>query len=113
MKSPILSVNFAKWMLLCSAFCCATALSAMGQFPSLSPLPGTGSLKAASKPDKFTFLVAGDNRPCVSGPTQPETPKAIFAAAAKLQPAFVLWTGDTISGKDKCDGPIRLLAQPQ
>ncbi|MGO9274166.1 MAG: metallophosphoesterase family protein [Terriglobia bacterium] len=107
MKSPrsILHTNVTKQMLLCSAFCCAAVLQAMGQFPSLSPLPSTGSLQPASDPHKFTFLVAGDNRPCKSSDPQSSTPQTIFAAAVKLNPTFVLWTGDSIYGKDKCDGP--------
>lgn len=107
MKSPrsILRTNVAKQIFLCLVFGCAAVLQATGQFPSLSPLPDTGSLPPASDPHKFTFLVAGDNRPCKSSDPQSSTPQTIFAAAASFSPAFILWTGDAIYGKDKCDGP--------
>ncbi len=80
-------------------FCCAVALA---QMPALSPLPKTGSLSKPSDPDKFTFVLAGDNRPLHSSCPQPPTPGQIFSAVHQMNPApdFVLWTGDTISGKD-------------
>jgi hypothetical protein len=70
--------------------------------PALSPLPRTGSLSAPADPTKFTFVIAGDNRPAHKSCPQPPTPGKIFAAVKSLNPAasFVLWTGDTISGKD-------------
>jgi hypothetical protein len=77
-----------------------SAVAVHGQMPALSPLPGTGSLSAPANSTKFTFVVAGDNRPAHSSDPQPSTPGEIFAAASKLSPAFVMWTGDTIYGKD-------------
>jgi hypothetical protein len=88
---------------------CVVALSftvfctvAFGQMPTLAPLPKTGSLSTAADPAKFTFVLAGDNRPAHKSCKQPPTPGKIFAAVASLSPAaaFVLWTGDTISGKE-------------
>lgn len=75
---------------------------AFGQMPALSPLPQTGSLSKPSDPNKFVFVVAGDNRPAKSGDPQSSVPKNLFCAVRKMNPAaaFVLWTGDTISGKD-------------
>jgi len=70
------------------------------QMPNLTPLPGTEQLTPPSNPDKFTFLVAGDNRPAHSGDPQPPTPGKILEAAKAANVSFVLWTGDTISGKD-------------
>lgn len=82
---------------------CGTA--AFCQMPSLSPLPKTGSLSAPSDPSKFTFVIAGDNRPAHKTCPQPPTPGKIFAAVKGLSPAasFVLWTGDTITGKNPDD----------
>lgn len=74
------------------------------QMPNLTPLPGTGQQTAPANPDQFTFLVAGDNRPAHSGDPQPAIPGKIFAAAKAANVAFVIWTGDTISGKDPSDG---------
>jgi hypothetical protein len=74
---------------------------AFGQMPALSPLPQTGSLIQPSDPNNFVFAIAGDNRPAHKGCPQSLMPGKIFAALNNLspQPAFVLWTGDTISGK--------------
>jgi len=76
-----------------------SAAPAAAQMPALKPLPGTPALGSPSDPDHFTFVVAGDNRPKHEGDRQPKTPGRIFAAAAKLKPALVFWTGDTIYGK--------------
>src|SRR5215468_11077728 len=77
---------------------CAAALA---QMPALSPLPGTGSLSQPTDASKFVFVLAGDNRPAHSGDTQSAVPGNIFCAVQRMNPpaAFVLWTGDTISGK--------------
>jgi Calcineurin-like phosphoesterase len=76
--------------------------AALAQMPSLSPLPKTGSLSQPSDPNNFTFVLAGDNRPAHSGDPQSAVPGNIFCAVQRMNPpaAFVLWTGDTISGKD-------------
>jgi hypothetical protein len=76
--------------------------AAFGQMPALSPLPTTGTLPS-SNATQFAFVIAGDNRPAKKGCKQPPTPGIIFAAVKALNPpaAFVLWTGDTISGKAK------------
>jgi hypothetical protein len=77
--------------------------TAFGQMPALSPLPQTGTLPSSNNVTQFTFVVSGDNRPAKKGCSQPPTPGKIFAAVSALNPkaAFVLWTGDTISGKAK------------
>ncbi|HVP55021.1 MAG TPA: metallophosphoesterase [Candidatus Eisenbacteria bacterium] len=74
---------------------------AWAQLPDLSPLPGTGKLKSSST-DQFTFVLAGDNRPAHKSCPQPSTTGKIFSAVKDMSPAaaFVLWTGDTISGKN-------------
>lgn len=79
------------------------SIAAFGQMPALSPLPQTGTLSTPTNPAQFTFVVSGDNRPAKKGCAQPPTPGKIFAAVKALNPpsAFVLWTGDTISGKAK------------
>jgi Calcineurin-like phosphoesterase len=77
--------------------------AAYGQMPALSPLPQTGTLTPPANSAQFNFVIAGDNRPSKKGCKQPPTPGQIFAAVKALNPpaAFVLWTGDTISGKAK------------
>ncbi|HKV91792.1 MAG TPA: metallophosphoesterase [Candidatus Angelobacter sp.] len=71
--------------------------------PALSPLPQTGTLPSSNNITQFTFVVSGDNRPAHKSCPQPPTPGKIFAAVKALNPpaAFVLWTGDSISGKAK------------
>ena len=77
-------------------------LVAFAQMPLLAPLPKTGSLSKPVDDTKFVFVLAGDNRPAHASCPQPPTPGKIFAAVKSMNPAaaFVLWTGDTISGKD-------------
>lgn len=79
------------------------SVAAFGQMPDLKPLPQTGTLPSSNNVTQFTFVVSGDNRPAHKSCKQPPTPGKIFAAVKALsQPAaFVLWTGDTISGKAK------------
>jgi Calcineurin-like phosphoesterase len=72
----------------------------LSKMPELKPLKGTPSPSAPTDKDHFTFVLGGDNRPAHSGDPQGPVPHQIFADIAKLQPAFVLWTGDTISGKN-------------
>ena len=74
----------------------------LAQMPTLSPLPKTPALSQPSNPTQFTFVLAGDNRPAHSGDPQSAVPGNIFCAVQRMNPpaAFVLWTGDTISGKD-------------
>jgi hypothetical protein len=78
------------------------SIAALAQMPALSPLPGTGSLSQPTNPTQFVFVLAGDNRPAHSSDPQSAVPGNIFCAVQRMNPpaAFVLWTGDTISGKD-------------
>jgi 3',5'-cyclic AMP phosphodiesterase CpdA len=103
-------VNRARCLLLPLFFLYAAA--SFGQMPELSPLPKTGKLLPAKHPNSFTFVIAGDNRPAHKTCPQPPTPGKIFAAVKALNPpaAFVLWTGDTISGKQP-DKPNRMANQ--
>ncbi len=78
------------------------AVAGAQTFPALAPLPGTGALAAPADPTRFSFVVAGDNRPAESGDPQPATLTAIVQAIQGRSaggPAFALWSGDTISGK--------------
>lgn len=94
---------------LAMLFC---AIPGFAQLPALSPLPGTGSLSTPANPAQFTFVLAGDNRPAHKKCSQPPTPGKIFSAVKQMSPpaAFVLWTGDTISGKEP-DKPKRMREQ--
>jgi len=69
--------------------------------PELKPLKGTPLLTAPKDPEKFTFILAGDNRPPGRDPIDPtDTVNLIFKDIKAKSPAFVLWTGDIIYGKD-------------
>lgn len=87
------------FLLLLLQLCCAATFA---QMPELSPLPQTGSLSQPSDPSKFIFVIAGNNRPAHSSCPQPPIPGKIFSDVHQMNPAaaFVLWTGDTISGKN-------------
>ena len=70
------------------------------QMPTLSPLPGTGTLDPPADPDHFIFVMAGDNRPkkAKDGLTPPI--RQLFQSeVTKLRPALVMLAGDTIYGK--------------
>ena len=73
-------------------------------FPPLPPVPQTGQLPSNPSATKFTFIVAGDNRPQGKTATQPKTLSRILNDAQRFKPAFFLWCGDTISGHT-ADGP--------
>jgi Calcineurin-like phosphoesterase len=103
------SLLLVPFLILAFQLCCTAAF---GQMPALSPLPQTGKLSKPTDPTKFAFVIAGDNRPAHKTCSQPPTPGKIFAAVKGLSPAaaFVLWTGDTISGKQP-DKPNRMQKQ--
>jgi len=67
-------------------------------FPPLPPVLQTGQLADQPGATKFTFIVAGDNRPNGNTPTQPATLSWIISDAQRFKPAFFLWCGDTIAG---------------
>jgi hypothetical protein len=83
----------------------ASVINAAETFPPLPQLP-TGAPALAANPSvtKFTFAVAGDNRPAVCC-AQPATVSKIINAMAADGPAFVLWDGDAIFGKDYTKAP--------
>ena len=86
----------------------AIPTSTLAQMPPLKPLKGTPAPSAPKNPEKFTFIVAGDNRPAHATDPQGYVVKTIFKevkqlALKKQAPAFVLWTGDIIFGKDSSD----------
>ena len=108
-----MSTRFAASLFLSAGLTLAVPLAAQGnsaKMPNLKPLKGTPSPSAPADKDHFVFVIAGDNRPAKSGDPQNSIVKAIFADIAQLKPAFVLWTGDTISGKDPGD-PTKIDAQ--
>jgi hypothetical protein len=85
------------------AVCMSGLMLAQAAGPSaIKPVPGTGNLKPAPG-TKFSFIVAGDNRPDNATDKQPPTPAQIFAAAKTGGAAFLVWTGDTIYGLDDAD----------
>ncbi|HZT44124.1 MAG TPA: metallophosphoesterase [Chthonomonadaceae bacterium] len=70
----------------------------------LLPLPGSATDRQSlprSDPDRFTFVVAGDNRSTGRGVPMPPTAGQIFAEIHLLRPTFVLWTGDAIYGSEE------------
>src|SRR5260221_427947 len=83
-------------MMMITALLLATAT----MFPPVQQIAtGAPTLQPNPKATQFTFVVAGDNRPAKSGEglTQPLTD--IVAALQKSPPAFVVWNGDSIYGK--------------
>src|SRR5205823_9087323 len=85
--------------LLCSLLF-ATSVFAQ-TMPPLAPAPA-GSKPIATNPSatSFTFVVAGDNRPAKSTCGQPPQLADVVSGIAALKPAFALWDGDVIYGKD-------------
>jgi hypothetical protein len=109
MSSP-LSPRMRNLLLAIAVLLASSVASA--QMPDLAALPGTGKLHAADGSTKFIFVAGGDNRPAHKSCPQPSTPGEIFSAVQQMNPApaFVFWTGDTISGKQP-DKPDRIRKQ--
>jgi hypothetical protein len=83
---------------ICTAMLLGTAAHARTGFPLLSPVPKTGQLQNQLDAAKFSFVVAGDNRPAAEDSPQPQVLSQIFNDAQTYKPAFFLWCGDIIYG---------------
>ena len=71
----------------------------------LLPLPSTAArLAPPADPQHFMFAVGGDNRATGRSVPMPPTAGQIFSEFRLLQPAFALWTGDTIYGSEESLG---------
>lgn len=101
---PFIAVFFAAALLI------VFPASTFAQLPPLQPLKGTPNPTAPKDPDKFTFILAGDNRPDKATDPPTAVVQQIFNEIKKQSPAFVLWTGDVIYGKDP-DSPEAISAQ--
>jgi hypothetical protein len=76
------------------------AASAFGQtFPTMTQLPTGAAALPASNSSSFTFVVAGDNRPAHDGDPLTTPLLDIVKQLAAAPPAFVVWGGDTVYGK--------------
>jgi calcineurin-like phosphoesterase family protein len=76
------------------------AASVFGQsFPVMTQLPTGVPALAASNSSTFTFVVAGDNRPAHDGDPLTTPLLDIVKQLAATPPAFVVWGGDTVYGK--------------
>jgi calcineurin-like phosphoesterase family protein len=76
------------------------AAPALAQMPPIAPLPtGAPALAASASTTKFTFVVAGDNRPAHRGDPLTQPLLDIVSALAANPPAFVMWDGDLVFGK--------------
>ena len=78
-------------------FAIAQAQTGKG-LPDLPPVPKTGQLTDDPASTRFTFIAAGDNRPAGPHDPQPQTLAQILQDTKRFQPAFMLWSGDTIAG---------------
>jgi hypothetical protein len=75
-------------------------VSAFAQtFPVMTQLPTGAPPLQASSSTSFTFVVAGDNRPAKDGDPLTTPLFAIIRQLAANPPAFVVWGGDTVFGK--------------
>src|SRR5882724_4206492 len=88
----------------------AITISVAGQMPDLKPLKGTPSPAAPSDPNHFVFIVAGDNRPPSEADPQGQVVRSIFDDIKQKSPAFVMWSGDAVYGKDP-DNPTKVSAE--
>jgi hypothetical protein len=79
----------------------AIGLSAFGQtFPTINQLStGAATLQPNASATSFTFVVAGDNRPAKNGDPLTTPLLDIVKQLAAKPPAFVVWNGDTVYGK--------------
>src|SRR5437762_4828636 len=75
-------------------------VSAFAQtFPAITQLPTGAPALQASSSSSFTFVVAGDNRPAKNGDPLTQPLLDIVQKLAANPPAFVVWNGDTVYGK--------------
>jgi hypothetical protein len=85
--------------LLCSLLFAAAAHAQT--MPQLLPAPaGSPAINPNPTATTFTFVVAGDNRPAQSTCAQPPQLADVVSGIAALKPAFALWDGDIIYGKN-------------
>src|ERR1051326_6074479 len=77
----------------------------LATLPTLTQLhTGAPALGNGAGVSKFTFFVAGDNRPDKGdGPADGFTAVVTEMQMASAQPVFVFWGGDTIKGKSSSD----------
>jgi hypothetical protein len=82
-------------------FVLVTMTAVAQTMPPLAPIPaGSSAMPPNSSATSFTFVVAGDNRPGHSSCLQPPQLADVVQAVQALKPAFVLWGGDIVYGKD-------------
>jgi hypothetical protein len=82
-------------------FVLVTMAAVAQTMPPLAPIPtGSSAIPPNSGATSFTFVVAGDNRPGHSSCLQPPQLADVVQAVQALKPAFVLWGGDIVYGKD-------------
>lgn len=85
--------------ILCAMLFSVVAHAQNSMLPQLPSVPGTGQLIDDPKATKFTFIAAGDNRPATKNAIkQPKTLAHILKDAKQYNPAFIIWSGDTIAG---------------
>lgn len=86
---------------LCAALCglLAAPVAASTTKP-FAPVPTAGAkaLAAPADPDRFTFIVAGDNRSTGHGYPMPPAFEQICREIGWIRPDFTFWTGDVIEG---------------
>lgn len=76
------------------------AIAADAQMPPATQLPnGAPALNASPLTTKFTFVVAGDNRPKKAKDPLTQPFLDIAGRLAANPPAFVMWNGDIVYGK--------------
>jgi len=79
------------------------AAASTPQFHTLPQVNGTPPLGSGKGVTRFTFYVAGDNRPDKGDDLSPGFQALIAKMAVAPAPAFVLWGGDTVKGKKSKD----------
>ena len=62
------------------------------------PTAGAKTLTSPADPDRFTFIVAGDNRSTGHGYPMPPAFEEICREIGWIHPDFTFWTGDVIEG---------------
>jgi hypothetical protein len=84
----------------CSFIAAVFCLAASAQMPPAKQLPtGAAPLTRHPSATKFTFVVAGDNRPAKADDPLTQPLLDIVSRLAAKPPAFVVWDGDTVFGK--------------
>ncbi|MDQ2687679.1 MAG: metallophosphoesterase, partial [Armatimonadota bacterium] len=90
---------FQKFAVFCAALTLLMASASASSTRLIAPVPTPYvTLAPHADPDRFSFIVGGDNRSTGHGYPMPPALAQICREIGLIHPPFVFWTGDVIEG---------------